>query len=291
MREGMLFGAFLGDAFSLGAHWIYDTKIIDEKFGYYDKIYPPLKDSFHKNRNIGDHTHYGDQMLFLLESITYQSGFNPNRFKSYWISKMKDYTGYIDNATKESLDNYESGLNYGSSSSELGGAARIAPILYFYQEPDKGIESCIEQTAITHNSEKALACSAFFAKLVYRILEGENPSFAIKNLEAEFQFNHWVHREIENAFKSISTNTREAIKKLGQSSECSEAFASTLHLILKYEGVFKTAMIENVRAGGDCAARGILTGMILGAYEGFEKLPKDWLLTMKSTKKIEHLIY
>ena len=192
---------------------------------------------------------------------------------------------------KESLDNYESGLNYGSSSSELGGVARIAPILYFYQEPDKGIESCIEQTSITHNSEKSLACTEFFARLIYRILEGENPSFAIKNLETEFEFNHWIHREIENAFKSISTNTRKAIKKLGQSSECSEAFASTLHLILKYEGVFKTAMIENVRAGGDSAARGILAGMILGAYEGFEKLPKDWLLTMKSTKKIEHLIY
>ena len=291
MREGMLFGAFLGDAFSLGAHEVYDTTKIDSKFNAYDKFPPLLDDSVHKIKSLGDQTNYGDQMMFLLESIVCNSGFNPKRFKNYWISKMKDYTGYIDKASKISLENYNKGLGYASDSTELGASVRIAPIIYFYMDEDKGIESCLEQSSITHNSERSLACTEFFAKLMYRVLREEAPSLVVKSLEKEFENNRWLHREIENAIKSVPVDTRKAIKELGQSCDTSEAFAATLHLILKYENDFKTAMIENVKAGGDSAVRGALAGMVIGASVGFEKLPKDWLLTMKSTKKIESLIY
>ena len=291
MREGMLFGAFLGDAFPLGTHGVYDTAKIDSGFDNYNKFPPLLNNSLHKTKSLGEQTNYGDQMMFLLESIVCNSGFNPKRFKNYWVSKMQDYTGYMDKASKISLENYNEGLRYASDSTELGASARIAPIIYFYQDEDKGIESCLEQTSITHNSERALACTEFFARLMYRVLMEEAPSLVIKSLEKEFENNRWLHREIENAIKSVPVDTRKAIKELGQSCDTSESFASTLHLILKYENDFKTAMVENIKAGGDTAVRGGLAGMVIGAYIGFDKLPKDWLLAMKSMKKIESLIY
>ncbi len=36
-------------------------------------------------------------------------------------------------------------------------------------------------------------------------------------------------------------------------------------------------MIANTAAGGDSAARGLLTGMILGARGGFDVIPKEWI--------------
>ena len=40
-------------------------------------------------------------------------------------------------------------------------------------------------------------------------------------------------------------------------------------------------------AGGDSAARGLLTGMILGAHLGLDAIPKDWLSDLK---KHEHIV-
>jgi ADP-ribosylglycohydrolase len=42
------------------------------------------------------------------------------------------------------------------------------------------------------------------------------------------------------------------------------------------------SLLENTRAGGDSAARGMIIGMILGASLGYEKLPQDWLETMNA---------
>ena len=43
-------------------------------------------------------------------------------------------------------------------------------------------------------------------------------------------------------------------------------------------------------AGGDSAARGMLVGMVLGAYQGMPAIPSDWLATMKACSKIDHLL-
>ncbi|MGA2940205.1 MAG: ADP-ribosylglycohydrolase family protein, partial [Syntrophobacteraceae bacterium] len=39
----------------------------------------------------------------------------------------------------------------------------------------------------------------------------------------------------------------------------------------------REALVENVMAGGDSAARGLVVGMILGAHLGFEAIPSEWL--------------
>ena len=60
-----------------------------------------------------------------------------------------------------------------------------------------------------------------------------------------------------------------------------------IHLIVKYENNLKEALIENVMAGGDSAARGMLVGMVLGAHIGMRAIPQDWLSSLKSREQIE----
>ncbi len=74
---------------------------------------------------------------------------------------------------------------------------------------------------------------------------------------------------------------------------CSVAAAcpATIHLIVKYEDNLKTALIENMMAGGDSSARGMLTGFILGSYQGMDKIPNSWVIDMIAHEKILRLMH
>ena len=63
-----------------------------------------------------------------------------------------------------------------------------------------------------------------------------------------------------------------------------------VHLIAKYEHDLKEALVQSVMAGGDSAARGMLVGMVLGAYLGPESLPKAWISELVRREHIEALL-
>ncbi len=65
------------------------------------------------------------------------------------------------------------------------------------------------------------------------------------------------------------------------------ALPGTIHLISKYENDFEEALVENVMAGGDSAARGMLVGMVLGGCHGLDALPNDWLNALNAGDRIE----
>jgi ADP-ribosylglycohydrolase len=52
----------------------------------------------------------------------------------------------------------------------------------------------------------------------------------------------------------------------------------------------KDVLVENVMAGGDSAARGMIAGMILGAHNGMAAIPEHWLGEMKAYEKIRQLL-
>ena len=67
--KAAVIGAFVADALSLGVHWVYNTDVIDKKLGRVEHYYDPMT-SYHTGKKAGDFTHYGDQMMVLLESAS-----------------------------------------------------------------------------------------------------------------------------------------------------------------------------------------------------------------------------
>ncbi|HVN71040.1 MAG TPA: ADP-ribosylglycohydrolase family protein [Desulfomonilia bacterium] len=53
----------------------------------------------------------------------------------------------------------------------------------------------------------------------------------------------------------------------------------------------REALIQNVMAGGDSAARGMAVGMVLGAHLGVEAIPQEWIEGLKKREEIEELLY
>lgn len=66
--------------------------------------------------------------------------------------------------------------------------------------------------------------------------------------------------------------------------------SAVIHLIVKYENNLKEALTENVMAGGDSAARGLLAGMILDAHLGPDAVPEVWLSQLKRHPQIDCLL-
>lgn len=294
-RDTLLLAAFAADALSLGAHWIYEVEKIADLFGRIERPEAPLPDSYHATKQKGDFTHYADQMLVLLESISESNGFDLNDFSSRWRGLFADYTGYVDGATRKTLAYYDKGKppeKAGSHTPDFGGAARIAPVVYRYaDDPDAMVAAARAQTAMTHNDPATLETAEFFAHCAYKVLKGRNPVAAMEELvETETFEMSPVSMWVSDGLKSRDEESTAAIARFGQACETQQVFPGVVHLIARYENDLREALIQAVMAGGDSAARGSMTGMILGAYLGPDALPAEWVAGMNRQGEIRRLM-
>ena len=96
----------------------------------------------------------------------------------------------------------------------------------------------------------------------------------------------WVRAGIA----SRSEDTRSAIRRFGQMCKISAAFPATIHLVAAYEDCLEEGLIQNVMAGGDSAGRGLLVGLVLGAWGGRAAIPDRWLSGWTAAGQINALL-
>jgi ADP-ribosylglycohydrolase len=292
--KAMVMASFVADSLALGVHWVYNTHVIDRKFGRVEHLEKPLGKAYHGTKDAGDFTHYGDQTVVLLESVAEGSGFDLNRFSQSWKSLFESYTGYFDNATKETLENFAAGSgpeSSGSGSTDLAGASRIAPIAYMYREDrETMIAASRAQTAMSHNNPLVVESAEFFARVLWHVMRGNAPAAAMEHVCGEELKKDTIGEWVGAGIKSTDVDTRSAIANFGQACEIEMALPSTVHLIAKYENDLKASLLENVMAGGDSAARGMLAGMVLGAHLGYGAIPETWLRELNKTGRITELL-
>ncbi len=294
LKEKMLYSAFIGDALALGVHWIYASGTIIDKFDTLINYIDPSKSQYHSNKGMGEQTHYGDQMMLLLESIAENKKFDLKDFSLSWQKLFKDYTGYFDGATKTTLTNLKNGslfLDAGSESNDLAGAARIAPLVYLYNDNvELLVKYCREQTMMTHRDSLVIDASEFFARTAVLVLNGERPSDAVKKT-AQDNFknrilNQWALKGLENK----SEDTVETLNSFGLSCHIDNAFPGVIQVICRHENDLKAGLSECIKAGGDNAARSIIAGMILGSSKDSGDLPDEWIKGLKAAEKIKKIL-
>jgi ADP-ribosylglycohydrolase len=254
----------------------------------------PTPPSYHPTKERGEQTHYGDQALVLLRSVAACGGFDEEHFGRSWREFFGTYNGYFNGATKQTLKNMEAGLagvKAASTSDDLAGTSRIAAIVYRYRkEPDRAAENARRQTALTHNSPLVLAAAEFFSRLVCRVLQGVRPIEAMHQETAENATAASIAEWVRAGIASRSEDTRSVIRRFGQMCEISAAFPATIHLIAAYEDRLEEGLIQNVMAGGDSAGRGLLVGLVLGAWGGRAAIPERWLSGLPAANEINALL-
>jgi len=279
------------DSLALGAHWEYDQQHIASTLGRVTSLLAPtLSTQYHPNRTAGDLSHYGDQILVLMDSLRTTGHFDLHAFCQAWQTRMAEYDGYIDRATRETLANLQNGASpeqSGAQSSDFSAAARITPLLAVYRDDlDALVAASRAQSLMTHNSVLVADGAEFFARTVHGILHGAGVREALDAAAeagyAQLPAEDWL----AFTYMASDENARMAIARFGQSCGMKGAFHGVVHLVTHYEDNPQEALIENVMAGGDSCARGLMAGLILGARHGELACAPAWCSELRCLPQV-----
>jgi ADP-ribosylglycohydrolase len=280
--EGRIYGALAADALSLGSHWVYNSRAIEKRLGRPDRLTDPIVNTFHPKRKAGEFTHYGDQLLWLLNYVADKGGYEGSEFFKLWIEKMGDYDGYMDHASEETLK-----AGKASEMDDLAGAGRTAVLSLLFPDDSDGLATAAaDHASLTHNHPIVRDTARFFSLLLF---EDDKPMK--EALEAVLTRGSWESDAFEEAVRrgvdTADEETTPIIEKFGQMCSAERALPSTMHLLVKYPEDYREAMVANCAAGGDSAARGLLAGMVLGSRLGFSAIPKEWISGLAYLNQIE----
>lgn len=115
-KQAALIGALVGDAASLGFHWLYDPDRIRERGGKAPEFRDPDPSDFegcdgffaHGSKRAGDLTHYGERCLVPLRAVASAGCWNPSSVQAEFVKTFERggrFSGYIDGATSGTLEN------------------------------------------------------------------------------------------------------------------------------------------------------------------------------------------
>jgi ADP-ribosylglycohydrolase len=274
LDTSLVIPSLIGDAIALGPHWVYDPALIAERLGRCDRFHDPIS-TYHPGKKAGDQTHYGDQTLWLVESLQTTGTWSSADYLKNWTRRWQTGTSYRDKATRSLL---ETGLPYASL--ELGGAARLAPLLSWLADrpQDERIRAAREQTTLTHAS--ALASDA--AEFITRTVDGLRSGLAfLPALQQAADEGRYLELDPASSISSSgevpSDDPIAAVGSLGQACGTAQALPAVIYLARHLGEKPVDALTWNARAGGDSAARGLVLGLWLGARHGSDWIPPAWL--------------
>jgi len=270
----ILLTTLVADAYSLGAHWIYDEKQLEELDINWGELNAP-KAIWHKDKNAGDFTHYGDHTLWLYEFVQDKDNFDAKKYSIFWKDKLSDYKGYIDGSTRETLENISNNISpCGSKSTDLSIIGRITPLLLVSKNKEEFLQNVEEFVKTTHNSNIAIQSSRFFASLLIEVFSNNNIEASILKLKKECDTN--IQTYISKALESKDEDTFKTIRDFGPACDIDGGFAGVIHLLVKYDNL-KDMLIANAKAGGDTSSRAMIASSIFMAQSKMNQIPASWL--------------
>ena len=272
--KDLILTSLVADAYSLGAHWVYDEKQLQNPSINWEELNTPLS-LWHKGKLAGEFTHYGDQTYWLYKFLEDKETFDENEYFKYWQERINSYNGYIDGASRETLENIKNDVKpSGSNSTDLSIVGRFTPLLLVSKSKEEFIENVEKFVKLTHNSKKAINASIFFAKVLLESLEGKDFQETIISLKE--QSSEDIKNLVNRGIDSKDKNTFETIREFGPACDIDEGFSGIIHLLYKYTNL-KEMLINNAKAGGDSSARAMIASVIFMSNKSITQIPKNWL--------------
>jgi len=265
--------SLIADSYSLGSHWVYDEMQLKNLPVNWDELNTPQA-LWHKGKSSGDFTHIGDQAYWLCQFVKDKTIFEPQVYLAYWQDKMSTYKGYIDGATRETLQNIEAGTLSGSHSHDFSVIGRIFSLLFISKDESEFLNNVEAFVKLSHDDNKVLESAKFFALLILHV----KPSIDITETMSELslRFSGYIQSGVKAGIGSQELDTFSMIREFGPACDIDEGFGGIVHLLSKYQNDLKELLVQNAKAGGDTSSRAMVASSILMAKGAQNNLPKSW---------------
>jgi len=177
-----------------------------------------------------------------------------------------------------------------NTSKGCGGVMRVAPAGLFYNK-EQAFTMGVEFAALTHGHPSGYLSAGALSYLIASIIEGQEIKAAVKDtltkLE-DYDNNEECTQIILKALELSESDLADtdAIGLLGEGWVGEEALAISIYCSLKYQDDFKKAIRTAVNHSGDSDSTGAITGNILGAYLGINRIPSEWVEHVELSESI-----
>jgi len=272
--KNIINNTLIADSYSLGAHWVYDEKQLLDLNVNWDELNAPQA-MWHKGKKVGDFTHIGDQAYWLYEFLKDKKSFEPSAYMDFWEDKMSNYDGYIDGATRETLENIENGVLIGSNSHDFSVIGRIPALLLVSDDEEQFKKNTQEFVKLSHNNKIVLEAADFLATLLFRVSNGKDIESEITKLSS--QYSDFIKNSVKEGVNSAQKDTFKVIRDFGPACDVQSGFRGIIHLLCKYPANLKELLTQNAKAGGDSSSRAMSAAMILSANSDKQNLPISWV--------------
>ncbi len=301
--EGMIWGQFIGDAMCLGTHWIYNLADLQAFYPELKGFELPRPGHYHAGKQPGELTHYGEAALLLLESMAERGDLDPTDYGKRFVAHFGSaaYAGYLDSATRGTLENARSGTNHepaqdfdfqsGADDDQLATATSLAPVVARYRATPGLAAQVARATRVRQNHPRSIAYMQIHARLLEELLSGTDLHSAVHRVQEttvqDTEFGSELALRFREVFERKHLSTTEATAQLGQSCPLKNSFPSALVAVIQTPDDFAGTLLRILAAGGDNAGRAALAGAWLGAHLGLEAIPPSLRATLRQKDRIQ----
>jgi len=169
----------------------------------------------------------------------------------------------------------------GVFSGGCGSAIRMPPIgLLYFRDVDALVRAALDDCIITHTDPHARAASMAVAYLIARLIQSNERTYPgdqvleiadrVQDTDADMSaLLRWVTQ-------IVHLRPEEALFEIGTSSDALEVVPAAVYCFLKHPRQYAEAVLIAVNAGDASDSIGALAGSFVGAFAGWEIIPKEW---------------
>lgn len=183
---------------------------------------------------------------------------------------------------KNYQDTFNNSIKYNGNSLSNGFLMRISPLAVLGKNMNKNKLNKIikEEVAITHSNKECVIAGKFYIHLIIYILKGgqEYYKHSLELAGKNFKLKDIIEQALTSPYHTKYRNVKIDID--GQYMGYYVVSLQIALYCLFNSKTYETAMRTIIKLGGDTDTNCAISGALLGAKFGYNKIPKKWLKTI-----------